>query len=71
MGAKSWTCALYVGIQHHLWVVEQHGTEPFNRGFLLNIGFLAAAEDSNLSQYISLHDVDLLPTAGINYAFPR
>lgn len=38
-------------------VVEQSGNAPFNRGKLLNIGFL---ENSGYSHYI-FHDVDMLP----------
>lgn len=38
-------------------IVEQYGNKPFNRGKLLNIGYL---ENTGYSHYI-FHDVDMLP----------
>jgi len=38
-------------------IVEQAGTEPFNRGKLLNIGYL---QNPDYTHYI-FHDVDMLP----------
>src|ERR1022692_4274320 len=47
-----------------LFVVEQAGHEPFNRGRLLNVGFnLAEGFD-----YVCFHDVDMLPH-GVDYGF--
>lgn len=43
-------------------VVEQYEHKPFNRGKLLNIGFL---ENPGYKQYI-FHDVDMLPIS-VNY----
>lgn len=44
-------------------IVEQADNKPFNRGKLLNIGFL---ENQNYSKYI-FHDIDMLPI-GVNYS---
>ena len=40
--------------------------QPFNRGWLLNQGFLAAEGEAD---YVALHDVDMLPV-GVNYSYP-
>ena len=75
MGIMSWwkpgsiseiSCG--AGITHQSFVIEQQGSEHFNRGYLLNIGFLAAAASAD---YIAVHDADLLPAASVSYAFPR
>lgn len=46
-------------------IVEQTFGKPFNRGKLLNIGFLQSKGD-----YVALHDVDMLPVQA-NYSFPE
>lgn len=46
-------------------VVEQTGTKPFNRGKLLNIGFL-----EERGTYYAFHDVDMLPIQA-DYSFPE
>lgn len=43
--------------QFHICVVEQYEHKPFNRGKLLNIGFL---QNQGYRHYI-FHDVDMLP----------
>lgn len=40
-----------------IFVIEQVPGKPFNRGKLLNIGFIEAPE----YEYYALHDVDMLP----------
>ena len=41
----------------------------FNRGSLINVGFIQALEDG--CDYIAMHDVDLLPlNPHLSYAFP-
>ena len=46
-------------IEYELIVVEQSDKKPFNRGKLLNIGFLEAKKlDCN---YVVFHDVDMIP----------
>jgi hypothetical protein len=49
-----------------LHVVEQADTRPFNRGALLNAGFMLAADNAD---YVCMHDVDLLPIWA-DYAWP-
>lgn len=48
-------------VSHQIFVVEQLGDGPFNRGALLNIGFDRAIR-SNHFDCIVFHDVDMLPT---------
>lgn len=45
-------------------IVEQVAGKPFNRGKLLNIGFLEAR-----GEYYAFHDVDMLPIQS-DYSFP-
>ena len=45
-------------------VVEQRGSRPFNRGKLLNIGFIKAREMG--CDYVVFHDVDMI---GINCSY--
>jgi len=54
------------GLPYRLYVVEQLGALPFNRGWLLNHGFLAA---ENETDYVVTHDVDMLPL-GADYRYP-
>jgi hypothetical protein len=46
-------------IQFELIIVEQSDDKPFNRGKLLNIGFLEAEKLG--CNYVVFHDVDMLP----------
>lgn len=46
-------------IDFTLYIIEQTGTEPFNRGKLLNVGFDLAQKAGN--EYVCFHDVDYLP----------
>ena len=49
----------------------QIGNAPFNRGMLLNIGYLEAVKVANWTCLI-FHDVDLLPENDLNtYNCPR
>lgn len=41
-----------------IYVVEQMGGKPFNRGKLLNVGYTFAKKNSD---YLCFHDVDMLP----------
>jgi len=45
--------------QANIIVVEQDDQEPFNRGFLLNIGYLHSK-----SAYIIFHDIDMILASG-------
>src|ERR1700749_2437925 len=53
------------GLHSHIpiCIVEQDNTQAFNRGKLLNIGFL---ETPGFTHYI-FHDVDMLPYGIVNY----
>lgn len=56
------------GIRHRLVVVNQIDTLRFNRGSLINAGFL---ESEAYCDYVAMHDVDLLPlNPQLSYAFP-
>ncbi|KAB0389183.1 hypothetical protein E2I00_014154, partial [Balaenoptera physalus] len=56
-------------IQHHIYVLNQVDHFRFNRAALINAGFL---ESSNSTDYIAMHDVDLLPlNEELDYGFPE
>uniref|UniRef100_A0A2I3ME83 Beta-1,4-galactosyltransferase n=2 Tax=Papio anubis TaxID=9555 RepID=A0A2I3ME83_PAPAN len=56
-------------IQHHIYVLNQVDHFRFNRAALINVGFL---ESSNSTDYIAMHDVDLLPlNEELDYGFPE
>ncbi|KAF7490342.1 Beta-1, 4-galactosyltransferase 7 [Sarcoptes scabiei] len=55
-------------ISHQFFVINQVDNYRFNRGALINVGFLIAR---NRSTYIAMHDVDLLPlNEQLSYRFP-
>lgn len=56
----------YLKIPYEVIVVEQNDSKDFNRGFLLNIGFLKAEELG--CNYVVFHDVDMLPVDA-DYSF--
>ncbi|XP_040566456.1 beta-1,4-galactosyltransferase 3 [Lepeophtheirus salmonis] len=47
-------------LEYKIYVIVQEGNNPFNRGKLLNIGFVEAMNEKNWSCII-FHDVDYLP----------
>ncbi|CAM4845505.1 unnamed protein product, partial [Rotaria magnacalcarata] len=47
-------------LDYTIFVVNQHGKQPFNRGALFNVGFLEARKNYPFDCFI-FHDVDLLP----------
>ena len=47
-------------LDYRLFVIEQTSKEHFNRGILMNIGFVEALKRDNFDCFI-FHDVDLLP----------
>ena len=53
-------------IQYELIIVEQTDDKPFNRGKLLNIGFLKAKELG--CDYVVFHDVDMIPL-DVDYSY--
>ncbi|CAH8451132.1 unnamed protein product [Heterobilharzia americana] len=55
------TLLLRQNMPYYIFVVEQAGTTPFNRGLMLNVGVLHALDiDPTINCFI-FHDVDLLP----------
>ncbi|TPP39777.1 UDP-Gal:betaGlcNAc beta 1 4-galactosyltransferase polypeptide 4 [Fasciola gigantica] len=48
-------------IQYRIYVIEQAGNAPFNRGLLLNIGIREALLRDPVVDCFIFHDVDLLP----------
>ncbi len=51
------------GMDHRIWVVEQADHKPFNRGRLLNVGYVMAVGRRNPEGYthVVFHDVDMIP----------
>ena len=58
------------GLDYRIFVIEQSQDGlPFNKGYLMNVGFNLAAGDFD---YCAFHDVDQLPTNPHNsYAYPK
>ena len=56
----------HLGIDYTVIVVEQDDSSAFNRGKLLNIGFLKAKELK--CDYVVFHDVDMLPM-NVDYSY--
>lgn len=54
------------GIGFEIIVVEQGDSKPFNRGSLLNLGFLKAEKLG--CDYVVFHDVDMLPR-NVDYSY--
>lgn len=56
----------------HIYVIEQSNEKEFNKGCLLNAGFLEVNKVSNnQNDYLCLHDVDVIPkTTEANYQKP-
>ena len=53
-------------IKHEIIIVEQTDDKPFNRGKLLNIGYIKAKELG--CGYVVFHDVDMLPIE-VDYSY--
>lgn len=56
----------YLDIPFELIVVEQRGNKDFNRGTLLNLGFLEAEKLG--CTYVAFHDIDMLPIE-VDYSY--
>jgi len=54
------------GLSYEIIVVEQGDEKPFNRGSLLNIGFLKAVDLG--CDYVVFHDIDMLPKV-VDYSY--
>ena len=48
-------------IEFQIFVVEQDENEEFNRGSLMNVGFVQALKEVDNFDCFIFHDVDLLP----------
>ncbi|KAL0281041.1 UNVERIFIED_CONTAM: hypothetical protein PYX00_002156 [Menopon gallinae] len=58
-------------IRHKIYVVEQYGNETFNKGSIMNAGFIEAMKDEIYHCFI-FHDVDLIPENDQNmYSCPQ
>ncbi|RVE74130.1 hypothetical protein OJAV_G00038170 [Oryzias javanicus] len=53
-------------LQFGFYVIEQSGSQPFNRAMLFNVGFLEAMKDQDWDCLI-FHDVDHIPENDRNY----
>jgi xylosylprotein 4-beta-galactosyltransferase len=54
--------------QFKIYILTQSNKYRFNRGALVNVGFMLA---KNSCDYIAIHDIDLLPlNANLSYAYP-
>lgn len=53
----------------NIFIINQSRRYRFNRGALANVGYVLA---KNLSDYIAIHDVDLLPmNNNLSYSYPK
>uniref|UniRef100_A0A0K2VBS1 Beta-1,4-N-acetylgalactosaminyltransferase n=1 Tax=Lepeophtheirus salmonis TaxID=72036 RepID=A0A0K2VBS1_LEPSM len=52
-------------LEYKIYVIHQFGNDPFNRGKLVNIGFINAMYENNWDCII-IHDVDYLPLNDMN-----
>ncbi|KAG7464994.1 hypothetical protein MATL_G00171490 [Megalops atlanticus] len=56
-------------IRHKIFVINQLDHYRFNRASLINVGFMESGNDTD---YIAMHDVDLLPqNEALDYGFPE
>ncbi|XP_053575801.1 beta-1,4-galactosyltransferase 7 isoform X1 [Bombina bombina] len=56
-------------IRHTIFVINQIDHFRFNRASLINVGFLESGNDTD---YIAMHDVDLLPlNPDLDYGYPE
>lgn len=55
------------GIDYELIVIEQDDAKNFNRGKLLNIGFIYAKKLK--CDYVVFHDVDMIPNTDVDYSY--
>ncbi|KAJ8338479.1 hypothetical protein SKAU_G00374450 [Synaphobranchus kaupii] len=55
-------------IRHTIFIINQMDHYRFNRASLINVGFVESGNDTD---YIAMHDVDLLPlNEALDYGFP-
>lgn len=53
-------------IEYEIFIIEQGDTKSFNRGKLLNIGFIIAEQAG--CEYVVFHDIDLMPR-DVDYSY--
>ena len=59
-------------MNYGIYIIDQYGEDEFNRGLLINIGFLESIKDSIKNQLnvswncFVFHDVDFIPENGRN-----
>lgn len=57
-------------VEYEIYVVNQVDSFRFNRGSLINVGFLFIREHTDCD-FIAMHDVDLIPVnPRLNYSYP-
>jgi len=54
-------------LEYGIYIVEPIANVTFNRGLLMNIGFVEALKDDNDWQCFTFHDVDLIPEDDRNF----
>lgn len=52
-------------LEYGIYIIDLDEKIPFNRGFLLNVGFVEASKEYDYDCYV-FHDVDLLPENDYN-----
>lgn len=58
----------HLGLSYDIYIIEQQAEFRFNRGMLLNVGFLEATKSSTAqpgsraATYVALHDIDMVPS---------
>ena len=51
---------------YEIWIIEQGNEKSFNRGFLINAGYLLSKKENS---YFCAHDIDVI-TNEIDYSYP-
>lgn len=72
---KNYMETIHPNIRYCIVIIEQNNNEPFNRGFLLNIGFAECEKrTSGYIKYYIHHNCDLFPVIGeiycLDYSYP-
>lgn len=53
-------------VEYGIFLIEPFGNLTFNRGLLMNVGFLEATKQTNEWNCFFFHDVDMLPESNLN-----
>jgi hypothetical protein len=54
-------------LEYGIYLIEPMANLTFNRGLLMNIGFVEALKEDNEWQCFTFHDVDLIPEDDRNF----